>query len=66
MVDEITHSFPVVDVVCAPYDARVATAAWNGTVTGKGDFARAIESVAAIVGGLPRHAYEAPVYEVAS
>jgi MinD-like ATPase involved in chromosome partitioning or flagellar assembly len=66
LLDEIAHSFPVVDVVCAPYDTRVTTAAWNGTVTRKGEFVRVIDAVAAVAAGLPRRDCEAQVHEVAS
>jgi MinD-like ATPase involved in chromosome partitioning or flagellar assembly len=66
LFDEIAQSFPVVDVVCASYDGRVAAAAWSGTVVGKGDFARAVDTLATIVAGLPRRERDLPVYEVAS
>jgi hypothetical protein len=62
--DELRSSSPMVEVVFAPTDPRVTTAAWQGDLVGRGPFVRAIDGLAALVEGLPARA--ADVFEAAS
>jgi hypothetical protein len=54
LFDEITDTLGAVDIAFAPYDGRVADAAWEGRLASRGGFVRAMEQVASIVATLPR------------
>ncbi|GIU87479.1 MAG: hypothetical protein KatS3mg009_1994 [Acidimicrobiia bacterium] len=60
LFEEITRSLPAAEVVFVPDDPRVAAAAWDGTLVGKGPFARAVSSLAHVLADLPGRAAAAP------
>lgn len=49
VVAEIGRALPDVPVVTLPVDPGIEEAAWNGTVTGKGRFSRAVDDVARLL-----------------
>jgi MinD-like ATPase involved in chromosome partitioning or flagellar assembly len=54
LFEEITDTLGAVDIVFAPYDGRVADAAWEGRVASRGAFVRAMEQVTYVVATFPR------------
>jgi hypothetical protein len=55
LYDEIRSNLAVVDALFVAHDQRVGSAAWKGTVAGRGAFTRAMDAVAAQVASARRH-----------
>jgi MinD-like ATPase involved in chromosome partitioning or flagellar assembly len=53
LYDEISSSMDVVDVVFAPFDPKVAAAAWDGVPIAKGRFTRSLLRLAELVLAVP-------------
>lgn len=63
---ELGASVPGADITFVPFDARVATAAWNGEAVARGPFTRALEPVAAFAAAVVRRSELAEAFEEAS
>jgi MinD-like ATPase involved in chromosome partitioning or flagellar assembly len=58
LFEEIAAHLDPVDMVFAPYDARVADASWRGVTVGRGPFLRAVERLELLVAAVPRRREE--------